>query len=263
MLNETNMNYQNVANIKILKQIIKRIWAHNKTVCASTPDIHMRNYNNTLPLLQQGVSLIIISPLLVHHSSITVRDSMGRWSWIQFNNRKGKNVIISVYAVLEKLTKPGVNTYFSQLSILQRKEDCNKSPCKLFWEDLTSYISNLHNDNTSLILGIDSNSDFNGDESNIKKKMISTGMVDVIQKSYPEQSNIPTFIPGKKIIDGILMSSLLCPSIINASHIDINDRIDTDDIGIMATLDKNCFVITLTHIPLKKDEQSPSQTQMT
>ena len=88
MINETNMNYQNNINIKLLKQSLKRIWNHNRTVVSSTPVVHTQKYNNTLPLRQQGGSLIIISPLILHHSSLSGRDPLGRWSWIQFDNRK-------------------------------------------------------------------------------------------------------------------------------------------------------------------------------
>lgn len=54
MINETTMNYQNTRNITLIKQSIKRIWIHNRTVFASTPDIHTKNYDNTIPLRQQG-----------------------------------------------------------------------------------------------------------------------------------------------------------------------------------------------------------------
>lgn len=110
-----------------------------------------------------------------------------------------------------------------------------------FWQDLTSFVSELHGNNTTVILGIDENSDLNDNNSKVKQFMKSTGMVDVIDNVTPEQIHIPTFLRGKRRIDEILVSSSLCSSLIDISHTDINDHVDTDNIGITATLNKIQF----------------------
>lgn len=170
---------------------------------------------------------------------------MGRWSWIQFNNRKGKKtIVISAYSVFENQHNAGVHTYYSQLRQLQNKEEGDQSPCSIFWRDLTSYVSSLHNNDISVIMGIDANSDLNCEGRNIRKFMQSTGMVEVIRKISPEKNNTPTFVRGQKRIDGILMSSSLCSSLIHASHIDTNNMVETDHIEVTATLNKNKFCNT-------------------
>ena len=75
-------------NTKIIKESISRVWKHNKTICASTPDTFEKNYENSIPLRQQGGSMIILSPNIVHHCSQEGRDYLGRWSWSKINKKK-------------------------------------------------------------------------------------------------------------------------------------------------------------------------------
>ena len=67
--------------------------------------------------------------------------------------------------------------------------------------------------------------------------MKATGMVDIINKISPEKNHIPTFSRGRRRINVILVSSSLYPSFIDAPHTDINEYVDTDHIGITATID--------------------------
>ena len=144
---------------------MKRFWMNSKLVWESTPDKQVKLYNNTLPKRQQGGTIILVSPYILHHCTQSGRYHLVRCLWIEINNKNKKTIIISVYEVIESQYNEGMNTYYAQLRRLQINNNINKSPIELFWEDLNKFITSLHIEGKTVILGIDANSDLDNKKS--------------------------------------------------------------------------------------------------
>ena len=153
----------------------------------------VNQYGGTMTLARDDIS----------HRAITSgydKSGMGRWSFIRFRGKR-KNVtrVITCYCPNRSINGP--NTVYSQ-----QLQSLNRDPINAFWDDLEGEIREYQEAGEQIVLLGDWNTDAN-DKKFIKWKS-RLGLIDPIQKRHGKKGP-GTFNRGKRVIDSILISSML------------------------------------------------------
>ena len=125
---------------------------------------------------------------------------MGRWSYIRFRGKR-KNVTRVMTCYCPNRSTTGPNTVYSQ-----QLQTLGKDPITCFWSDLEKEVSRCQQQGEQVILAGDWNTDANDEKFKAWKRRL--GLVDPIQKKHGI-GGPSTFNRGKRVIDSILVSSML------------------------------------------------------
>ena len=151
---------------------------------------------------QYGGTMTIARNDISHRAVQSGYDSsgMGRWSYIRFRGKR-KNVTRVMTCYCPNKSTTGPNTVYSQ-----QLQTLGRDPIACFWDDLEEEVKQCQHQGEQVILLGDWNTDANNKKFRKWKRRL--GLIDPIQKRHGKKGP-GTFNKGKRVIDSILVSSML------------------------------------------------------
>jgi exonuclease III len=181
---------------------------------------------------QYGGTMTLAKDDISHRAIESGYDSsgMGRWSFIRFRGKR-KNVtrIFTCYCPNKSTT--GANTVYSQ-----QLQTLGRDPIAAFWTDLATEVLVCQQKGEQVVLLGDWNTD-SQDKTFVKWKK-RLGLIDPLERRHGKKGP-STFNRGKRVIDSILVSSML--QTLDCGYLSFG-LLPGDHRGIWLDITKNSFI---------------------
>lgn len=147
-------------------------------------------------------------------------DPFGRWSYLHLRRQSSPPVtIIAAYQVCTRPTNLIGNTaYHQQIRALSAQGRHTIHPRQAFIQDLSRFISSLHAQGHSVILGGDFNESLEDKNSGILKLITTNNLTDPFLYRFPQHPDFGTHALGKRRIDAIFITTTLLPSVLRIGY---------------------------------------------